>query len=176
MAEAAKKLDYPTPAHAEADKLLAQAAALTATLSSIQKECQVEASALAAKHKKKVGPVKKGLEKLGAQIASFAKKHQVDLFEDRDRIDLLNGALLHQEGSHVIKPRGIDMLARLKELGIADGIKISELVDWDTIEQWPDERLIEIGTERVKDDKFAYELYAQEEAKSPPKARRKAKK
>jgi phage host-nuclease inhibitor protein Gam len=175
MAETAKKSDYPTPAHAEADELLARAATLTATLSGIQEECQVEVAALAAKHKEKAGPVKKELEKLGKQIAAFAKKHQVDLFEGRDRIDLLNGALLHQEGSHVVKPRGIDMLSRLKDLGIADGIKITELVDWDKIEEWPDERLIEIGTERVPDDKFAYELYAQEPER-PPKAKRKAKK
>ena len=35
MTETAKKLDYPTPAHAERDKLLALAAALTAKLSII---------------------------------------------------------------------------------------------------------------------------------------------
>ena len=76
----------------------------------------------------------------------------------------------------MVKPRGIDMLARLKELGAADGIKISELVNWDKIEEWPDERLIEIGTERVKDDKFAYELYAQEPQSTPKAIRRKTKK
>jgi phage host-nuclease inhibitor protein Gam len=174
MAEPAKKFDSPTLFHAEADKLLGQAAILTAALEVIQEECQVEAAALVAKHKEKGAPVKKELEKVGKQIAAYAKKHQVDLFEGRDRIDLLNGALLHQESSHVVKPRGVDMLARLKDLHVTDGIKITEMVDWDKIEQWPDDRLIEIGTERVKDDKFAYELFRAPERS--PKATRKVRK
>lgn len=176
MAEPEKKFEYPTEAHAEADILLGRAAIVTAALEMIQEECRIEVAALAAKHNEKSATVKKELEILGKQIAKFAKKHQADLFEGRDRIDLFNGALLHQEDSHVVKPRGVDMLARLKELGITDGIKITEMVDWDSIEEWSGERLIEIGTERRKSDRFAYELYSQEPSDPRSKSKRKDKK
>jgi phage host-nuclease inhibitor protein Gam len=163
MGEPARKFDYPTLRHVEADELLAKAAHLTGALKTAMDAFQIEHDKLVMKHKEHIAPVKHALEVLERQIKAYAKKHRVDLFEGRDRIDLAYGALLRKEESHVRKIR--DMLQRLEDAGANDGIKIIKSVDWDAIEGWTDERLIEVGTERVKAESFAYEIFQEADEK-----------
>jgi len=70
--------------------------------------------------------------------------------------DLTNGALLHKIERRVKRTR--KMLERLEAIEAEDAIKIVKSVDWDVIEKWTYERLIEVGTERVKKETFAYKL------------------
>jgi len=95
-AAAAKKTAYPAPHHARIDEMLARAGDLTLRVRAVESRCQAELDALTAKHKKTIGPIKQELETLDNSIQDYTRTHQVDLFEGRDRIDLANGALLHQ--------------------------------------------------------------------------------
>jgi hypothetical protein len=119
--------------------------------------CQTELEILVRNHAQATGPLRARLEALDKKIKAHAKKHQVDLFVGRDRIDLVNGALLRKEEEYVRRVRG--MLARLEEIGAVEAIKIVKSVDWDVLDKWTDERLIEVGTERGKKERFAYEIF-----------------
>jgi len=61
--------------------------------------------------------------------------------------------------AHGIPGRVRGMLARLEEIGAVEAIKIVKSVDWDVLDKWTDERLIEVGTERGKKERFAYEIF-----------------
>jgi phage host-nuclease inhibitor protein Gam len=157
MTVAAKKLELPTEARSRADEMLKQAAAIKAKLDLALTVCQNEAAVLVKRHAETTAPLKRQLEALDKQIKAHAKKHQVDLFAGKDRVDFANGALLRKEEQHVRHTRG--MLDRLEEIGADDAIKTVKSVDWDVLEKWTDERLIEAGTERFKKETFAYELF-----------------
>lgn len=158
MPVAARKIDYPTEHHGHADDLLRKLGEITGQLKTVQSECQVEMDALVQRHREKVAPLKQQLELLDKSLRKHSQKYQVDLFKGRDRVDLKCGALLHQVDRRVKRIR--DMLQRLEQLGSIEAIKIVKSVDWDVIETWTDERLIEVGTERVKKETFAYELFS----------------
>ncbi|MEN6439014.1 MAG: host-nuclease inhibitor Gam family protein [Syntrophobacter sp.] len=160
---AAKETAYPTPHHEHIDEMLSRAGDLTSRVRAVETQCKAELDALTAKHKKAVTPIKQELETLDDSIRDYTRKHQVDLFEGRDRIDLANGALLHQVERRVKRIR--KMPERLEAIKADDAIKTVKSVDWDVIEKWTDERLIEVGTERVKKETFAYELAGVKEAR-----------
>jgi small-conductance mechanosensitive channel len=158
MGEPAKKIEeYPTAHHAKADELLAQAAEVAATLKRLLDNCHAELKQVTQEWGELILPQKRLLDGIEKQIKAYAKKHRVDLFEGRDRIDLSHGALLRKEEERVKQIRG--MLERLEEIGATDAIKTVKSADWEVIEGWTDERLIEVGTERVKKETFAYELF-----------------
>lgn len=110
--------------------------------------------------RKKFAPTIEQLETeiktLDGEALAFAKLHAAVLFGDRDRVDLKNGAYLHATTKPVKRVR--TMLETLKEQGKDEAIQIIEKVNWDVVETWTDEQLVEVGTERVPKESFAYEL------------------
>ncbi|MCX5822400.1 MAG: host-nuclease inhibitor Gam family protein [Deltaproteobacteria bacterium] len=78
------------------------------------------------------------------------------LFDGTDVVRLVNGSLIHSVADKVTIPR--DALAKCKELGFAEVIKVAESLDRDAVEKWPDERLILIGAERKQKEEFSYDL------------------
>jgi hypothetical protein len=50
------------------------------------------------------------------------------------------------------------VLAKLKELGRMDAIKVAESVDWDALVKWNDEQEAEVGIKGKLVETFGYEL------------------
>lgn len=160
MAEPARKLK-PSDLHGQADNMLQE-------LGSVERQLQVERAAaqeqidlVVANYKGRIGNLEKQLELLDKALRVYAKQHAGELFADADRVELRHGALMHAVDLRVKRIR--DMLERLDERGLSEAVKIARSVDWDVVEKWPDERLVDLGTERVRKDVYSYEVRRQGE-------------
>ena len=56
--------------------------------------------------------------------------------------------------------RAKDVLKHLEESGAEDAAFIvTKAVNWEHLEKWSDERLIEVGTERKRTENFTWEIF-----------------
>jgi hypothetical protein len=163
MALAVKKAEYPTERHVEADAMLQAISTESAQLATLMKGYQEESDRLIADYKVAIDRKKADIEALEKKLKKFMKKHRAAFFEEADRVDLKFGALILSLQKRV--KRAKDVLKRLEEIGANEAIIVTKSVDWDVLEKWTDERLIEVGTERKKEEKYAYELYGEKSAK-----------
>jgi len=148
-------MNHPTTDHERADKLLALIADAEAQLEGVQGEVNAALEQVKARYQERVslaGDVLKGLEK---ELRAHMKKRRGVLFDGSDRVDLEHGALLHKIEPRVKRARGV--LDKLEAFGFDDAIKIAKSVDWDVLEEWPAEKLVAVGTERVQKETFEYE-------------------
>lgn len=165
MAEAAKKMDYPTMAHLTADVYLEDIRATTLALRAMKGEWKTEFDELALRWKAKLAPLKTKLDELSNSLEKLMKANRDVLFDGTDRVDLCYGALLFAVQKRVKRAR--NLLAGLERLGAEEAIIITKSVDWDALEKWTDERLIEAGTERLQEDKFSWEVFGLPEEGKP---------
>lgn len=147
---------WPTPAHAQMDSLLMEMGELKAEVD--REQAEAEASLARAKefYRDNLVVLKKRAERLHKQILSQAKKRRDQLFDGKDLVDLPHGILLHQVKEQVKKAAAV--LAKLEEYGLEEGLHREVSVNWEVLESWPDEKLLMVGTERVRKELFAYEL------------------
>ena len=93
-------------------------------------------------------------------IRSILKAHKEEIFGKEvlaeARRELKHGVVYWRKGRWVKRVRGV--LAKLKELGWTEAIKVTESVRWDIIEEWPDDRLRQLGTQRVLKESLEYEV------------------
>lgn len=142
--------------HRQADALLAELANAKIALAASEAQATREMRQTQDDWQQVLTPLKERVQLLDKQVLSLAKKHRVTLFDGADRVDLPHGALLHTWQESVKKARGV--LENLKALGLAEAVKVVESVNWDIMADWPEDRLIAVGTERVRKEIFAYEL------------------
>lgn len=145
-----------SPAQAEADGLLAEVGQAQAELLRAQESA---AAAMANVHAVWNGilvALQARLQGLDAAIVKLAKQRRIEFFDGTDRLDLPHGALLHSWQEAVKKARGV--LAQLKNQGLTEAIQVVETVKWEVLNGWPEEKLIQVGTERRKQEVFAYEV------------------
>jgi len=140
-----------------ADKLLLGLKMFTGSLDRLIYDAAAEIDKVRAKYDELIKPIKESITLTDKELRKLAKANKDDLFEGQDRIDLENGALLYTLEKRVRRARG--MLERLKEQGFKDVIRIAESVNWDEIDKWPDEQLKKVGTERIEEERFEYELF-----------------
>ena len=155
MGLAARKI-YATPAHAEADELLVEIAAEKADLARVQKEYEEKLEELKKQYYARLEAKKTKLRELEKDLKKLAKRERLALFAEGDRCELPHGALLLTWTRRVKRARGV--LARLEELGWEEAIVVTKKVNWEVLEQWPDEKLVACGTERVVKEEVEYEL------------------
>lgn len=139
-----------------ADDLLAQIADIQVELAEIGAASKAEMDQVKAKWKAEANQCKERLKAVEKDLVKLSKTHRATLFAAGDRLDLQHGALLHQVEMRVRRAKSVTV-ELLKGLGFADGVKVSESVNWDAIEKWPDEKLVAIGTERKERETFEYE-------------------
>jgi hypothetical protein len=146
----------------QAEALLAEIWREQAELDRIKLCAQAALEWVAAEWAEKTGGPAKKLKKLETQLKALMKKHKGELFAAGDRLDLATGALLHQVLERVKRAKNV--LANLQALDWRDAIRVVEEVRWEVLEDWPEEKLIACGTERVHKEEFVYEVYALREA------------
>jgi hypothetical protein len=157
MAQAARKIEYSTEAHAKADELLAGIVAATEQLEGAREECTAEVDLVTGRFVSRIVEAKQEAEKLAKALEKLMKVNRYKLFDGTDRVDLENGALLFAIEERV--KRAKDVLKRLEETGAEEkAFIVTKAVNWDELEKWTDERLIEIGTERKREEKFSFEV------------------
>jgi len=140
----------------EIDRRLYELGDSTRSLELLQAEAEKEIEAVRARYAEFIGPLKERIAALDKEIKTLTKKHKKMLFDGRDRVDLEHGALLYRVERKVKRARGV--LENLEQCGFLEAIKVVKSVDWDVLEKWPDERLVMVGTERKRQEKFEYEL------------------
>lgn len=140
-----------------ADRLLLGLKGLICSMDRLQKDAAREVEEIRALYTSRIDPIKQGIKLADKELRKLAKGNKAELFEGRDRIDLEYGALLHTTAKRVRRAKG--MLERLKEQGLKDVIRIAESVNWDEIDKWPDEQLKKVGTERIEEERFEYEIF-----------------
>ncbi|RJR32464.1 MAG: hypothetical protein C4567_18770 [Deltaproteobacteria bacterium] len=164
---------YPTPAHAEADRLLSEAAAARSARVRAEADLAGELERLKA-----LSPFWESLEAVYleelkreweavARLQAFEGKNKWDLFSPTGAVpesiktELPGGVLFYSLEEYVVKPRKVDVLANLERYGFEEAIRRTAAVDWDALndkEEWPDEALGIIGTERKTRETFSFEL------------------
>lgn len=156
----AKRTEIPNPSelHGRADELLREIAQSHAAITALRVELQARLDAVIAEYKDGIDALSARLDSADHAVRRFAKRHSEELFAESDRVELRYGALMHAVERRVRRTR--DMLERLESLGAVEAIKIAKSVDWDAVDKWPDERLVEAGTERVRKDVYCYETKA----------------
>ena len=157
MAQAAKKIEYATEAHATADELLKAIKEEQEELAALNNKYFEQANALASIYKVAIQQKKVGLEAIEKRLKKLCKANRDDFFSESDRVDLRYGALLFAVEESIKRAR--EVLARLEEIGAAEAIIVTKSVNWDVLEDWTDERLIEAGTERKRTERYSYEIF-----------------
>ncbi len=147
---------FPTEAHGEADFLLAELAKTTADLERRQAQAEFEIAQVTASWEIILKPLRERLKAQEEALLKLARSARGKLFDGADRVDLPHGALLHSIQEAVKKARGV--LTKLEELGLEEAVKVVKTVKWDVLEKWPEEKLIMVGTERLRKEVFAYEV------------------
>ncbi|OPX18730.1 MAG: hypothetical protein BZ151_13135 [Desulfobacca sp. 4484_104] len=141
-----------------AEELLQQIGRISQEINLIKNEAEKEFERLRLGYQERLGPKEADLQILERTLRKLLRQEKGKLFDGPGRVDLPAGALLYQVVERVKKARGV--LEKLKEQGFQEAIKIAESVDWEKLEGWPAERLILVGTERVRKEEFDYELKA----------------
>ena len=145
------------PRHALIDDLLAQIREMRGELVDLQQEAQAEIDRVTSRYGDRIAGIKSSLQNAERKLQTAVTRHRDEVFNGRDRVDLNNGAVMLAIEARVRRARGV--LERLEAIGDTTAIRIAKCVDWDVIDQWTDERLIEIGTDRRRRQVVTYELF-----------------
>jgi len=140
----------------EIDELFAKIKAEKRALEKLETSYQKQLEKLQAKYYQKIEAHKQSLRTYEEKLEKLATRYAADLFEDSDLCETRLGRLIKQTKIAVKKARGV--LEKLEKLGWTEAIELIKKVNWAVLEQWPDEKLIACGTERVRKVKIIYEL------------------
>lgn len=141
-----------------ADQLLAEIAAEQDELSRINCNWDAAIRELERQYGDMVKEKKQRIKDLEKRLTKHAKAAKDVLFQgDSDRLELKNGALIYSVSQRVKRAKAVTP-ERLEELGYTDGVRIEKRVKWEALEAWPDEKLVEAGTERVRNESIEYEV------------------
>ena len=149
-------MKYQTEHHARADAILQMIAISESRIQEVERDATSAISGIKEEYSQKLAPVQDELGRLQKLLRDHMKQRRGVFFDGTDRVDLQNGALLYKLEQRVKRARGV--LEKLEKNGFSDAVKIAKSVDWDALEKWPVERLMLVGTERVKKETFEYEI------------------
>ena len=138
------------------DVALADIADCCKRIDALKAEAEASVSVIQANYSAMLAPLQSQLALNVAWLKDAMKSNKKVLFDGTDIVRLANGSLIHSTADKVTIPR--DALAKCKELGFAEVIKIEESLNRDAVEKWPDERLILIGAARKQKEEFSYDL------------------
>ena len=152
------KAKYASVAHQRADELLGQIKTAAGELFVEQGRANATLKEVAAFWGRSLKPLQERLAVLDRDLKALEKAERQAFFGESEscRLDLPRGALLFQVSRYVKKAKGV--LAELERLGLEEGLQRLVTVDWDALGDWPQEKLIMVGTERVKKETYSYEV------------------
>jgi len=140
----------------EIDELFAKIKAEKRALEKLETSYQKQLEKLQAKYYPEIEAHKQALRTFEEELEKLATRYAADLFEDTDLCETRLGRLIKQIKVAVKKARGV--LEKLEKLGWTEAIIIEKKVNWAVLEQWPVEKLVACGTERIRKVRIVYEL------------------
>lgn len=161
MAQRIKPVPYIVADRAQAEGALAEMAALDRDLSGIEVEMQERIDAAKAEASQKSLALVTRRKELADAVAVFAKLNRQELFAKAKSLDLGFGVIGFRLSTKIAQVRGITVemtLEKLRQYGLADGIRIKEEINKETALGWPDERLELVGLRRQQADTFFIEV------------------
>ena len=161
MAQRIKPVPYIVADRAQAEGALAEMAALDRDLSGIEVEMQERIDAAKAEASQKSLALVTRRKELADAIAVFAKLNRQELFAKAKSLDLGFGVIGFRLSTKISQLRGVTVemtLEKLRQYGLADGIRIKEEINKETALGWPDERLELVGLRRQQADTFFIEV------------------
>jgi len=141
----------------QADRYLAEIAASKKKVEEIQSLWEAAIKELEKQYGQRLQAEKQKIRELEKNLIKLVKTNVRVIFEKSDKRELKHGVLFFEVINKVKRARSVTV-EKLKELGYLDGIKVIEKVNWEVLEKWPDEKLIAVGTERVKKEEVKYEV------------------
>lgn len=161
MAQRIKPVPYIVADRAQAEGALAEMAALDRDLSGIEVEMQERIDTAKAEASQKSLALVTRRKELADAIAVFAKLNRQELFAKAKSLDLGFGVIGFRLSTKISQLRGVTVemtLEKLRQYGLADGIRIKEELNKETALGWPDERLELVGLRRQQADTFFIEV------------------
>lgn len=161
MAQRIKPVPYIVADRAQAEGALAEMAALDRDLSGIEVEMQERIDAAKAEASQKSLALVTRRKELADAVAVFAKLNRQELFAKAKSLDLGFGVIGFRLSTKIAQTRGITVemtLEKLRQYGLADGIRIKEEINKEAALGWPDERLELVGLRRQQTDTFFIEV------------------
>lgn len=145
----------------QAELALAEIAALDRDLSNIETEMQERIDTAKAEASQKSLALVTRRKELADAIAVFAKLNRQELFAKAKSLDLGFGVIGFRLSTKISQLRGVTVemtLEKLRQYGLADGIRIKEELNRETALSWPEERLELVGLRRQQADTFFIEV------------------
>lgn len=149
---------HPTEIHVRADVILAEIGHQQRYLEKAKSEAEAEIDEIKKAYSERIKTAEMLLKAYAVDLRKLAKTNHAVLFDGKDRIDLNNGAMIFSISDRVKRAKSITT-DKLEEMGLDEAVRIAKSVDWDELEKWPDEKLIAVGTERVRQEKYEYEVF-----------------
>jgi hypothetical protein len=148
------------PILCQADDLLSELSAAEQAEASLAARYQAQMDAL--KHDMEIerAIVRESRDLARARLVAFAKYHRAAVFGGADRRDLPHGALLLASKVSLAGKQKVSISA-VERYGSPEDVRVVKSVNWDTVGNWPDERLILIGVTRKCIEAVEYELKAE---------------
>ena len=150
----------------EADKALARIGDLQRAAEAAEAEMQEGINTWKKAAAEKVSPMKREIEELGRQLATFADAHRDEMGKKKSR-ELNHGKLGFRKSTKLILPRGESKIARmilaLRDRGMTDCILVPPpRIDKDALKKYPPNDVVDVGASLEVTDDFWYEVDREE--------------
>lgn len=141
----------------QAEGALAEMAAIDRTLTEIKSTMGAAIDAAKETASRESAPLLERRKELENAVATFASLNKAALFRDRKSLDLGFGTIGYRLSTRITQVSKVTVemtLARMKELGLLDGIRLKEEVNKDAALGWTDAQLELVGLKRRVSDDF----------------------
>lgn len=155
---ARKRLDEPQLANwGDVEKSLFQIGCINRVIASEEAAANTRIDQAKQLLKESTDPLLEKKAALELQIKEFCETKRAEFKETRSRTFIF-GTVSFRKSSKLVIKKTAATLAKLKELGLAQFIRISETIDRETLRSQADELLQKIGAKIETDDVFGYEI------------------
>lgn len=157
MTAAAARRAAPSKILATVDRVLADIGQARTVLEMKEQVLAHEIETVKVKYQEPIETAKAELAELEKELRGLCRRNEGEIFGAEDRVDLESGSLLKAAGSRVVRARGV--LAQILAKGWQHLIKRPKpVVDWDRVENLPDEDVAALGTRREPFVEYNYEI------------------
>lgn len=141
----------------QADQALYEVAQFRARIKAAEAAAEERINAVRRAAAETAAPQLARIQELERAILTFAETHRNTVFtKGRKSVELQFGSLGYRKSTKIsVKKSTLD---KLKELGFEDGIRRTEAVNKEAMQEWPDDRLALVDARRQAADTFWYEV------------------
>ncbi len=140
----------------ECDVVLHKLADLRAELKKKEADADIAVNKVKEQLKADSEPILNEIKALEHSLAVYSEYHKDELFKDKKTIELSFGLFGFRKSTSVSVKK--DTLAKLKEYGFTEAIKIKETPNKEIMKSWSNEKLELVGAKKIEKDSFWIEV------------------